>query len=230
VSHHQKILPPAGLEGQITTSEHHDITMTRSPSLRPQDYWWRSLCLVIHSAWNIAAFQVDVPLAAGVFTRRRHLSSVCALPPILTDDFLDTASSPSSILLAEEAIDRKAIIMEKVFRDSVDFFDFSGPLGPILIVTFAALVLLALLSVLIPKVDGAMDLLVDEYEATLKKDFPQRWSIISAGLEGVPPEDRIVELLMLIIQMEEEDPEFEKNLKQKLMENVVERNKKMMEE
>ena len=75
-----------------------------------------------------------------------------------------------------------------------------------------------------------MDLLVDEYEATLKKDFPQRWSIISAGLEGVPPEDRIVELLMLIIQMEEEDPEFEKNLKQKLMENVVERNKKMMEE
>jgi hypothetical protein len=156
---------------------------------------------------------------------------VCtALPPILTDDFLDTASSPSSILLAEEAIDRKAIIMEKVFRDSVDFFDFSGPLGPILIVTFAALVLLALLSVLIPKVDGAMDLLVDEYEATLKKDFPQRWSIISAGLEGVPPEDRIVELLMLIIQMEEEDPEFEKNLKQKLMENVVERNKKMMEE
>jgi hypothetical protein len=208
---------------------HHHITMTLSPSLRQQGYWWCSLCLVVHSAWNIAAFQVDVPLAAGAFTRRRHLSSVCALPPILTD-FLDTASSPSSILLAEEAIDRKAIIMEKVFRDSVHFFDFSGPLGPILIVTFAAFVLLALLSVLIPKIDGAMDLLVDEYEATLKKDFPQRWNIISAGLEGVPPEDRIVELLILINQMEEEDPEFEKNLKQKLMENVVERNKKMMEE
>jgi hypothetical protein len=65
---------------------------------------------------------------------------VCtALPPILTDDFLDTASSPSSILVAEEAIDRKAIIMEKAFQDSVDFFDVSGPLGTVLIVTFAAL-------------------------------------------------------------------------------------------
>jgi hypothetical protein len=43
VSHlcHQKILPPAGLEGQITL-EHHDITMTRSHSLRPQVYWWCS--------------------------------------------------------------------------------------------------------------------------------------------------------------------------------------------
>jgi hypothetical protein len=83
---------------------------------------------------------VDDPSAAGVFTRRRrHLSSVCALPPILTDDFLDTASSPSSILVAEEAIDRKAIIMEKAFQDSVDFFDVSGPLGTVLIVTFAAL-------------------------------------------------------------------------------------------
>jgi hypothetical protein len=87
-----------------------------------------------------------------------------------------------------------------------------------------------LLSVLIPKIDGAMDLLVGEYEATLKKDFPQRWNVISAGLEGVPPEDRNMELVKLIHQMEEEDPEFEKNLKQKLMENVAEKNKKIMEE
>jgi hypothetical protein len=65
---------------------------------------------------------------------------VCtALPPILTDDFLDTASSPSSILVAEETIDRKAIIMEKAFQDSVDVFNVSGPLGSVLIVTFAAL-------------------------------------------------------------------------------------------
>jgi hypothetical protein len=141
--YHQKILPPAGLDGQITALEHATTSpMTRSHSLRSQVYWWCSLCLVLHSAWNIAAFQVDVPSAAGVFTRRRrrrHLSSVCALPPILTDDFLDTASSPSSILVAEEAIDCKAIIMEKAFQDSVDFFNVSGPLGTVLIVTFAAL-------------------------------------------------------------------------------------------
>ena len=83
-----------------------------------------------------------------MFLRRREFlrgggGGICRrcvhLPPILTDDFLDTASSPSSILVAEEAIDRKAIIMEKAFQDSVDFFDVSGPLGTVLIVTFAAL-------------------------------------------------------------------------------------------
>jgi hypothetical protein len=47
---------------------------------------------------------------------------------------------------------------------------------------------------------------------------------------GAPPEDRNMELVKLIHQMEEEDPEFEKNLKQKLMENVAEKNKKIMEE
>jgi hypothetical protein len=47
---------------------------------------------------------------------------------------------------------------------------------------------------------------------------------------GAAPEDRNMELVTLIHQMEEEDPEFEKNLKQKLMDNVAEKNKKMMEE
>jgi hypothetical protein len=78
--------------------------------------------------------------AAAAAAAAASVVGVCtALPPILTDDFLDTASSPSSILVAEETIDHKAIIMEKAFQDSVDVFNVSGPLGSVLIVTFAAL-------------------------------------------------------------------------------------------
>lgn len=195
------------------------LTMTRSYSLSCLCI----ACLVLQNAWNIAAFQVVVPLssAGAALARRRHPSSLAAMMPPIAPAFVNPASTTTSLLIADETTDPADVIMEKAFQDSVDFFDFSGPLGTIAIVTAVAFVLLYAFATLTGKVDIAVELVLNEFETTLKEEFPQRWDTISVQLEGLLDEERKIKLASIMNQMREEEPEFMRRLERKMAENIA---------
>ena len=108
------------------------------------------------------------------------------------------------------------IPMEQAFQDSIDFFDFSGPLGTILLASASVAALLLLLKSLTNQMDAAIEKVLLDFESTIKDNYPQRWDKIAAELDQLPNEERPAKLVSIMEQMQEEEPEFMTQVKEKM--------------
>lgn len=142
---------------------------------------------------------------------QHHRSTSLATLPSTVTEFMST--STALLLIDDELI--TDIPMEQAFQDSVDLFDFSGPLGTILLATAAAVALLVLLKSLTNQMDAAIEKVLVDFESTLKKKYPHRWNIISAELDKLPQDERPAKLFSIMEQMQEEEPEFMSQVKGK---------------
>lgn len=206
-----------GLDLEVSTKRSRDtphITMATmiSALLSPTRSQERWLCLLWwtlpSSCVGTSAFHV-VP---AITTRglARHPSSLHVLPPVA--DFFDT----STTLILSDDTTTSDIPIDQAFQDSVDLFDLSGPLGGILLATVAAIAILVLLKALTGQMDAAIEKVLVDFESTLKENYPQRWRVVEAELEKVSPEERPAKLVSIMEKMQEEEPEFMSQVKEKM--------------
>jgi hypothetical protein len=132
----------------------------------------------------------------------------------MATNFLNKAWPTASILIADES--NTDIPMEQAFQDSVNLFDLSGPLGTILISTGAAIALLIMLKSLTSQMDAAIEKVLVDFESTMRENYPERWNVISAQLDNVSPDERPSKLVFIMEQMQEEEPEFMNQVKEKM--------------
>ncbi len=136
------------------------------------------------------------------FHHEKALFQQASTPLQLVGDFT------SSVLTADD------IVTDQAFSDSIVTFD-----GPIrnMAIGFAVVVLLLVgLKALTDQMDAAIEKVLVDYEATLKRFFPQRWELIAEKLVGLEGDERDVKLLALVEELQEKDPAFMARVKEKM--------------
>jgi hypothetical protein len=114
----------------------------------------------------------------------------------------------SSLLTADD------ITVDQAFSDSIVTFD--GPIRNMAIGFAVVVLVLAGLKVLTDQMDAAIEKVLVDYEATLKRFFPQRWELIAEQLVGLDGDERDIKLLALIEALQESDPAFMARVKEKM--------------
>jgi hypothetical protein len=64
--------------------------------------------------------------------------------------------------------------------------------------------------------DAAIEKVLVDYEATLKRFFPQRWELIAEQLVGLEGDERDIKLLALVEDLQEKEPAFMARVKEKM--------------
>ena len=103
---------------------------------------------------------------------------------------------------------------DQAFSDSIVTFD--GPIRNMAIRFAVVILVLAGLKVLTDQMDAAIEKVLVDYEATLKRFFPQRWELIAEQLVGLDGDERDIKLLALIEALQESDPAFMARVKEKM--------------
>ena len=114
----------------------------------------------------------------------------------------------SSLLTADD------IGMDQAFSDSIVTFD--GAIRNMAIGFAVVVLLLAGLKVLTDQMDAAIEKVLVDYEATLKRFFPQRWERIAEQLVGLEGDERDIKLLALVEDLQEKEPAFMARVKEKM--------------
>ena len=117
--------------------------------------------------------------------------------------FASTAQS-SMVLIAAGSDD---IGLEDAFQDSIAFTD--GPVG-VLVAAFAVFVVLAVgFKAVMSEMDGAIEKVLQDFEANLKRYYPKRWEAIEeTSLAGLSGDERDIKLLKVMEELQRDDPEF----------------------
>lgn len=135
-------------------------------------------------------------------------SSLHALTPSFHDvdisSALSSATQSSMALIAAGADD---IGLEDAFQDSISFTD--GPVG-VLVASFAVFVVLAVgFKAVMSEMDGAIEKVLQDFEASLKRYYPKRWeSIEENSLAGLSGDERDIKLLKVMEELQRDEPEF----------------------
>jgi hypothetical protein len=117
---------------------------------------------------------------------------------------------PSSQWIADD------VGMDQAFNDSIVSFD--GPVRNMVIGFGVIVLILAGLKVLTGQMDDAIQNVLVEFEATMKRSYPQRWQVITEELIGLEGDERDVKLLNLMETLQEKDPDFMARVKEKMSE------------
>lgn len=130
-------------------------------------------------------------------------SSLSTLPLHLLQGGLDM----SSLMLADSdgaVVDAAADAA--VFTDSIDIF--GGPIK-IMVGLFGVVVIaLVALKALADRMDTAINKVLFDFEATLRRFHPQRWQEMETELEGLEGDTRDVKLLTMMEGLQDTDPVF----------------------
>lgn len=114
---------------------------------------------------------------------------------------------PTSITLVQDEIDQ-------AFTDTVSFTD--GPIKTMGIVFGVVVLVLVGLKVLGGQMDAAIEQVLVDFEATLKRFYPQRWEVMEEELGDLVGDARDIKLLQMMEQLQDDEPEFMAKLKEKM--------------
>ena len=139
--------------------------------------------------------------------------SLHRLQPLQLSPFQD---NPLSYVTTLVAIDDDVAFssFDDAFQDQITFMDDSVK---ILVAVFGVVIaVLAVLSFVSSKVDDAIYQTLQDFEATMRQYFPQRWETIEAQLADLSPEERDVKLLQIMEEMQEKEPAVMNRVREKM--------------
>jgi hypothetical protein len=113
----------------------------------------------------------------------------------------------SSVISSDNIINRADIPVEEAFQDTISFTN--GPVGA-LVAAFGVFVVLAVgLKAVMGQMDTAIEKVLSDFEATMKRYYPKRWKEIEeSSLEGLQGDARDFKLLQVMEELQQKEPEF----------------------
>ena len=158
------------------------------------------------SGLSLALLSIFVQSTCHAFIAPRPLHTsqhtLHALPPQLVEGFT------SSLLMADD------VGIDQAFSDSIVTFD--GPIKTMVIGFGVVVLVLAGLKALTGSMDAAIEQVLVDFEATLKRFYPQRWEAMAKKLEGLVGDERQVKLLSMMDELQEKEPAFMTTLNEKI--------------
>jgi hypothetical protein len=153
---------------------------------------------------------------AAVSARTLHASARSMIPPPLQLGFV------SSLLTAQEDVDvvagvdmdQAAAASAAAFSDSIVTFD--GTIQTMVIVFGVVVLILAGMKAYSGQMDAAIEEVLVDFEATLKRSYPQRWQDMEEQLTGLGGDERDIELLRIMEELQQKEPAFMTQLTKKM--------------
>lgn len=154
---------------------------------------------------------------------------------ILADGDTDVVAeymASDNTAVATVSVDATAtdIGFDDAFTDQINLLD--GPIKIMLGVFVGVVAILAVLAVLSSKVDDAINQTLQDYEATLRQYYPQRWEAIEARLAASAAiqsssssssttaaeakQERDIELFKIMDEMQQQEPELMEQVRQRM--------------
>jgi hypothetical protein len=138
------------------------------------------------------------------------------IPPPLQLGFV------SSLLTAQEDVDvvagvdmdQAAAASAAAFSDSIVTFD--GTIQTMVIVFGVVVLILAGMKAYSGQMDAAIEEVLVDFEATLKRSYPQRWQVVEEKLQGLGGDERDIELLRIMEELQQKEPAFMTQLTKKM--------------
>jgi hypothetical protein len=129
----------------------------------------------------------------------------------------------SSLLTAQEDVDvvagvdmdqAAAAASAAAFSDSIVTFD--GTIQTMVIVFGVVVLVLAGMKAYAGQMDAAIEEVLVDFEATLKRSYPQRWQDMEEQLTGLGGDERDIELLRIMEELQQKEPAFMTQLTKKM--------------
>ncbi|CAB9506788.1 expressed unknown protein [Seminavis robusta] len=153
-------------------------------------------CLSLCSAFTAPCSRaLPTRQATGLASRQPSQLHVFGLPSLLTSDVDIVPLDPTDIPL------------ENAFQDSISLTD--GPVGILAGVFVLFIVLAVALKAVMGQMDSAIEKVLADFETTVKAYYPERWEKIEEEeLKGLAGDERDVQLLKVMEQLQVQEPEF----------------------